>query len=99
MKKLIILLLLTCFGFSQAQTIKSKNQRTTGYIKNDGTVQNSNHATFGYLKSDGTVQDRNHSTLGYLKDDDTIQDRNHSTIGYANGVSEEWIAVKFFFFK
>lgn len=58
MKILIILLMLTCFGLSQAQTIHSKNHSTTGYIKVDGTVQDKNHVTTGYYKGDGAIQDK-----------------------------------------
>ena len=68
-------------------------------LKSDGTIQDRNHSTLGYLKGDGAVQDRNRSTIGYIKDDGTVQDKNHSAIGYAKGVSKEWTAVKFFFFK
>ncbi len=72
MKKIILLLMILCFGLSYSQTIKFKNHSTTGYIKPDGTIQDSNHSTAGYIKSDGTIQNKNHSTIGYIKSDRNI---------------------------
>ncbi|RAR46442.1 hypothetical protein [Flavobacterium lacus] len=51
MKKIILLLMVLCFGLTYSQTIQSKNHATTGYVKPDGTIQDKNHATVGYIKN------------------------------------------------
>ena len=94
---LLVALLALAGSAAHAQTVKSSNYSTLGYIKSDGTIQNSNYSTIGHIKSDGTVQDGNYRTVAYLKDNGTVQDSSYRTIGYAEGIPVRWAAYYFFF--
>ena len=66
---------------------------------NSQTIQSSNYGTTGYIKPDGTIQNSSYKTVGYIKSDGTVQNSSYSTIGYAKGITKEWAAVAFFFFR
>jgi hypothetical protein len=51
MKNILILLsLLLCCGFAEAQTLQVSNYGTKGYIKDDEIVQNNSYMTIGYAR-------------------------------------------------